>query len=192
MGLLDRLRGRRADLTDGAAAASTASAGPTAAAPAPADAAADTGRPATAGWSALPPIQRAFADRADTVADRGFGPSLTTWQNPSFTGTLTHAVLDGGPGGRISQLSAAPVRAAGEPAAEVPELPVAGPRPAPAGAPSGTDGAGGAAYDDAPAAPVAVARATGPQVRPVAPAATRPASLTSAPRAGAGAAGPAP
>lgn len=181
MGLLDRLRGRRPDATDGGAAVPAT--GPAAAEATPVDATVDAGHRATAGWSALPPIQRAFADRADTVADRGFGASLTTWQNPSFTGTLTHAVLDSGPGGRITQLSAAPGRGAGEPEPGIPELPVAGPRPVTGDAPSH-----GAEPDDGPGAPVVVARATGPEVRPLASAAAaRPATLTSAPRGQAGA-----
>ncbi|MDX3616478.1 hypothetical protein [Streptomyces europaeiscabiei] len=37
---------------------------------------------------------------------------MSTWQNPSFTGTLSHAVLPGAPGGLVKDVlttSAAPV-----------------------------------------------------------------------------------
>ncbi|KJY24496.1 hypothetical protein VR46_42365, partial [Streptomyces sp. NRRL S-444] len=60
----------------------------------------DTVRP-SAGWSALPPIQRVTAGAAGPVAESGFGGRLTTWQDPSFRGTLSHAVLDGAPGGLV-------------------------------------------------------------------------------------------
>jgi len=55
----------------------------------------------SAGWSALPPIQRATTDGRPGVADAGFAARLTTWQNPSFTGTLSHAVLDDAPSGLV-------------------------------------------------------------------------------------------
>ncbi|NBM20657.1 hypothetical protein, partial [Streptomyces sp. GC420] len=55
----------------------------------------------TAAWPELPPIQRATTGSAAPVADPGFGGRLTTWQNPSFMGTLNHAVLDGAPGGLV-------------------------------------------------------------------------------------------
>ncbi len=60
-----------------------------------------------AAWPSLPPIQRATAGRG-SVADSGFGGRLTTWQNPSFTGTLSHAVLDGAPGGLVRGVLATP------------------------------------------------------------------------------------
>ncbi len=78
----------------------------------------------TAGWAGLAPMQRA-AVRQPGVADAGFGGRLSTWQNPSFTGTLSHAVLDGAPGGLVKDVlttSAKPV-----PGLELPShtLPVA-------------------------------------------------------------------
>ncbi|MFE2473505.1 hypothetical protein [Streptomyces mirabilis] len=87
-----------------------------------------------AAWPALPPIQRA-TDRPGAVADAGFGGRLTTWQNPSFTGTLAHAVLDGAPGGLVKGLLAAPVGPAS--GLELPSLSL------PVAAPRGGGGAGG-------------------------------------------------
>lgn len=78
--------------------------GPSAAVPP--EPAAGSGTPAAPderqGWSALPPIERVLAQPArHTVAAPDFAGTLTTWQNPSFTGTLSHAVLDGAPTGLI-------------------------------------------------------------------------------------------
>ncbi|RDG35467.1 hypothetical protein DVH02_25140, partial [Streptomyces corynorhini] len=54
------------------------------------------------GWAGLPPIQRAtWAPARQTVASAEFGGSLATWQNHSFSGPLSHAVLDGAPTGLI-------------------------------------------------------------------------------------------
>ncbi|MBX9367055.1 hypothetical protein, partial [Streptomyces sp. WAC04114] len=57
---------------------------------------ADAGPAVTASWSGLPPIRRALASgQGSGVADAGFGGRLPTWQNPSFMGMTSHAVLDG-------------------------------------------------------------------------------------------------
>ncbi|MDX3283863.1 hypothetical protein PV435_47605, partial [Streptomyces scabiei] len=56
-------------------------------------------------------MRRTVEGRA-TVADAGFSGRLSSWQNPSFTGTLTHAVLPGAPGGLVRDVlttSATPV-----------------------------------------------------------------------------------
>ncbi|QIY93590.1 hypothetical protein HEP87_04910 [Streptomyces sp. S1D4-11] len=83
-------------------------------------------------WSGLPPGPRC---RRSSGPRTGRAPSptpgsaveLTTWQNPSFTGTLSHAVLDGAPGGLVKDLLAAPVGPAS--GLELPSLslPVASP-----------------------------------------------------------------
>ncbi|MDV6289362.1 hypothetical protein R2F25_20790 [Streptomyces sp. UP1A-1] len=120
MGFLDRLRGRGTG-SDGAA---TSGHGPTASTSTPGTAgtagtgdvpgasggtgASDvSGAPdgsgavgavappvAVAAWTGLPPIQRATGDRRAGVADSGFGGRLPTWQNPSFSGVPSPAVLD--------------------------------------------------------------------------------------------------
>ncbi|WP_159394812.1 hypothetical protein [Streptomyces sp. H-KF8] len=136
----------------------------------------------TAAWPGLPPIQRATARPSWPVADSGFGGRLSTWQNPAFTGTLSHAVLDGAPGGLVQGVlttSAQP-----SPGLELPSLslPVAAPdapRPAP-----GEHGAGhpGDGTDLPPvqraAVPLTVTRPSGPSVTPVPAPVHRPATLT--------------
>ena len=92
MGIFDRLR-RRTDTGPGVV--TPAPAGPVAAAPSAVGA---SGR----GWQGLPPIQRATAGSSGpAVAIADFGSRLVTWQNPSFVGPLSHAVLDGAPGGLL-------------------------------------------------------------------------------------------
>ncbi|MFD9026687.1 hypothetical protein ACFVY5_19640, partial [Streptomyces parvulus] len=49
---------------------------------------------AVAAWTGLPPIQRATGAARAGVADAGFGGRLPTWQNPSFTGAPSPAVLN--------------------------------------------------------------------------------------------------
>lgn len=89
----------------------------------------------SAAWSSMPPIQRALAGPG-SVADSGFGGRLTTWQNPSFTGTLSHAVLDGAPGGLVrgtATTSALPASGLELPSLSLPVAPpvdTAGPVPA--------------------------------------------------------------
>ncbi|MYR58803.1 hypothetical protein GTY54_22015, partial [Streptomyces sp. SID625] len=87
--------------------------------------AAPEARPAVApSWIGLPAIQRALGPNPGGVADSGFGGRLPTWQNPSFTATVSHAVLDG----RTSA-----VLGGGPAAHPVPASPVTGlERPAPA------------------------------------------------------------
>ncbi|MGW4105515.1 hypothetical protein, partial [Streptomyces sp. NPDC004976] len=74
----------------------------------------------TAAWPALPPIQRATARPSWPVADPGFGNTLSTWQTPAFTGTLSHAVLDGAPGGLVQGVLTASARPS--PGLELPAL----------------------------------------------------------------------
>ncbi|MDU0302976.1 hypothetical protein NUG23_21640, partial [Streptomyces sp. PAL114] len=100
-----------------------------------------SGAPArTAAWPGLPPIQRATARPSWPVADAGFGGRLSTWQNPAFAGTLSHAVLDGAPGGLVEGVLTASARPS--PGLELPalSLPVAAPPGEPGPGPSG-DGA---------------------------------------------------
>ncbi|MHA6761771.1 hypothetical protein [Streptacidiphilus sp. PAMC 29251] len=160
MGIFDRLRGRGG--APGLPGASESVAAPAAAAVG--------GRP---GWAGLPPIQRATARPARyTVASSDFAQSLTTWQNPSFSGTLSHAVLDGAPTGLIrgvlAPAVAGPSGGLGEPALSLPV-------------------AVEAADDVAEAADVAVQRTVsatrrlGPQVAPVRPRRAQPTPLTRAP-----------
>lgn len=130
MGIFDRLKGRSRERgaggngtvpgpTDEASAGSGAIAGNGAAAGT--GAAEGAGAGASRGgraWAALPPIQRVISASApQTVASADFGGSLTTWQNHSFSGTLSHAVLDGAPTGLIKDaLSFARGSGAGGPA----------------------------------------------------------------------------
>ncbi|MBX4179803.1 hypothetical protein K3A88_35980, partial [Streptomyces geysiriensis] len=120
MGFLDRLRGRGTG-TDGAATSGhgptaspstpstpgTAGTGDVPGAPGGTGASDASGAPggsgavgavappvAVAAWTGLPPIQRATGDRRAGVADSGFGGRLPTWQNPSFSGVPSPAVLD--------------------------------------------------------------------------------------------------
>ncbi|MEU0138214.1 hypothetical protein ABZ172_29910, partial [Streptomyces sp. NPDC006296] len=130
------------------------------------------------GWTGLPPIQRAMLTPArQTVASAEFAGSLTAWQNHSFSGTLSHAVLDDAPTGLIKDVASFALGS--NPAAGATLSPVA---PAPAAPARGEGDAAG----DAPAARRAwqgpsVQRAVGPQVAPVRPRpAAAPAPLTRA------------
>lgn len=125
MRLLDRLRRK------GGAPAAPADDGHTPAAPqAPVR---------TAAWPALPPIQRATSRPSWPVADAGFGGRLSTWQNPTFAGTLSHAVLDGAPGGLVEGVLTASARPSEGLELPTLDLPVA--RPAEeAGDPTGGEG----------------------------------------------------
>ncbi|GDY71744.1 hypothetical protein SAV31267_012290 [Streptomyces avermitilis] len=115
-----------------------------------------------AAWPSLPPIQRATAG-SGSVADAGFGGRLTTWQNPSFTGTLSHAVLDGAPGGLVKGVLAPTARPAS--GLELPSLslPVASP-----GEEESADGAGPLPVRRM-STPVTVSGPTGPRVAPAPP-----------------------
>lgn len=120
MGILDRLRA--------AARPAPPSAPASAAAP---EADGTSGRPP--GWAALPRIERATAQPArHTVATADFSRSLATWRNPSFMGTLSHAVLDAAPAGLIhhavTPVAPRPGRGTaslGEPALALPVVPAA-------------------------------------------------------------------
>lgn len=190
MGLFDRLRGGGGggpERGSGSGSAAASASGP-AGASAPADgtdarvsdtsAADGAGRGAgarvvrPAAWPALPPIQRA-TDRPGAVADAGFGGRLTTWQNPSFTGPLSHAVLDGAPGGLVKGLLAAPVGPAS--GLELPSLSL------PVALPVESGEETGALPVQRMSSPVAALGPAGPRVTPAAPRATRPTSLTKAP-----------
>ncbi|MFC8388181.1 hypothetical protein ACFUI1_05300, partial [Streptomyces sp. NPDC057238] len=122
----------------------------------------------TAAWPGLPPIQRATARPSWPVADSGFGGRLSTWQNPAFTGTLSHAVLDGAPGGLVQGVLTASARPS--PGLELPalSLPVAAP---------GEPGTEQPPAQRA-AAPFTVDRPSGPSVTPVPAPAPRSAALT--------------
>ncbi|MGI5519182.1 hypothetical protein [Streptomyces sp. CA-106131] len=135
MGFLDRFRDRRSGSAMGGtptgtdAGTQSATDGSTAGGSIPA---AEEARllPAAA-WPALPPIQRAVAGGTSGVADPGFGGRLATWQNPSFTGTLSHAVLDGGLGSLVGDLLSSRSHPAAPLPQSFPALPVpAPPRPA--------------------------------------------------------------
>lgn len=126
MGLLDRLRRK-----GGVPAAPTDGGRTPAARQAPVR---------TAAWPALPPIQRATSRPSWPVADAGFGGRLSTWQNPTFAGTLSHAVLDGAPGGLVEGVLTASARPSEGLELPTLDLPVA--RPAEeAGDPTGGEGA---------------------------------------------------
>src|SRR5579859_5401793 len=103
MGILDRLRGTSAAQAAAASAVRATARPSPAPEAAPAAPTAPASAPATAaprGWAALPPIQRASAAPArQAVAASDFSRTLATWQNPTFMGTLSHAVLDGAPTG---------------------------------------------------------------------------------------------
>ncbi|MFE1991635.1 hypothetical protein ACFW6W_09000, partial [Streptomyces parvulus] len=100
MGFLDRLRGRRdgVDGGGGETASPVVSARPLPDAGDGPDAGSGANAPATrtavAAWTGLPPIQRATGAARAGVADAGFGGRLPTWQNPSFTGAPSPAVLN--------------------------------------------------------------------------------------------------
>ncbi|WP_046706348.1 hypothetical protein, partial [Streptomyces europaeiscabiei] len=91
---------------------------------------------------------------------------MSTWQNPSFTGTLSHAVLPGAPGGLVKDVlttSAAPVAGLELPSRT---LPVAYEEPEaradlPAGLPADPRPVQRAPYQITPSRP------TGPRVTPV-------------------------
>ncbi|MCA1222337.1 hypothetical protein LCE31_28975, partial [Streptomyces sp. 8L] len=80
----------------------------------------------------------ASAGASAPVADAGFSSSLTTWQNPSFAGTLSHAVLDGAPGGLVKGALAVQRAASAGPELAMPSLtlPVAAAGPATETAPA--------------------------------------------------------
>ena len=143
MGILDRLRGRAVPPVEA----------PGDVVPEAVPEAAPAGQ---RGWASLPPIQRTAADPSrHTVASAGFGSALATWQNPSFTGALSHAVLDGAPTGLLRDVltpSTGPARL-GEPALS---LPVA------VEAPEEADGPGFSVQRA-----VSASRPTGPRVAPV-------------------------
>ncbi|MDX6329727.1 MAG: hypothetical protein QOI83_2110, partial [Streptomycetaceae bacterium] len=176
MGILDRLRGRTSAGATGTATGTepdgTVSASGTAPDTVSASAAA-SGRGGRRGWSGLPPIQRATAEPSrHAVASADFASSLASWQNPSFTGSLSHAVLDGAPTGLIrdaltpaSAGATGPSGRLGEPALSLP-LAVAE-----------TDDAAGPSVQRV----VSAARATGPQIAPVRSRSARPVPLTRAP-----------
>ncbi|WP_420877040.1 hypothetical protein, partial [Streptomyces ossamyceticus] len=111
-----------------------------------------------AGWVRLAPIQRA-AVRDAAVADTGFGGRLTTWQNPSFTGALSHAVLPDAPSGLVKDVLTVSARPTS--GLELPSLtlPVARADAEPPGRGPGFGTAGAAldAYDSTYGAPTSAA-----------------------------------
>ncbi|MER6853670.1 hypothetical protein ABT333_39325, partial [Streptomyces flaveolus] len=142
MGFLDRLRGRQGG-TGGADSESPAPHGdapstagtPSTASPAEVPATAGVPAPpvAVAAWTALPPIQRSTGGRRPGVADAGFGGRLPTWQNPSFSGAPSPAVLDPAAGhGLLSGAFAEPARPGAESGPRTRGLPPASPAGAPA------------------------------------------------------------
>ncbi|MEU9785041.1 hypothetical protein AB0H92_29460, partial [Streptomyces phaeochromogenes] len=136
------------------------------------------GSASVGGWVGLPPIQRAAVGRTG-VADSGFGGRLSTWQNPSFTGTLSHAVLDAAPGGLVRNAlttSARPVSGLEPPSHTL--LPVRSEEPEAPG--DVRDAAAPVPVQRAPR-PVTASRPAGPRVTPVPPRAHRPNPLTRAP-----------
>ncbi|MFE2139517.1 hypothetical protein ACFW9X_41145, partial [Streptomyces sp. NPDC059466] len=130
-----------------------------------------------AAWPSLPPIQRATAGRG-SVADSGFGGRLTTWQNPSFTGTLSHAVLDGAPGGLVRGVLATPALPAS--GLELPSLSL------PVATPAETADRAGPSSARHADLPVTATGPTGPRVTAVPVPATRPPAPTGLTRAPAG------
>ena len=138
MGFLDRLRGRESDSgerTPTAADAQITSQSVSRAAAGPVGGGTDTvpnaARPVVAAaWPTLPPIQRALAPGRDGVVDPGFSGRLPTWQNPSFTSTASHTVLDGR---SAALLGDATLRSSGMPTSGLEHptgaLPLAGPTP---------------------------------------------------------------
>ncbi|KIF75173.1 hypothetical protein QR77_17060, partial [Streptomyces sp. 150FB] len=106
-----------------------------------------------------------------TVASANFASTLTTWQNPSFSGTLSHAVLDGAPTGLIRDVlkpAGTPGGRSGRLGEPALSLPVA------VEAPDEPEEAGEVAGIPVQRA-VSAALATGPQVAPVRPRAAQPA-----------------
>ncbi|MGW7283553.1 hypothetical protein ACWGIV_35905, partial [Streptomyces sp. NPDC054844] len=150
MGFLDRLRGRRDGVRDGVggsvgggigggadtppaeAPGGPGTGGSTSRTPAPAPGPAPA-PVAVAAWTGLPPIQRATGNARTGVADAGFGGRLPTWQNPSFTGAPSPAVLNPAAGsGMLSGAfgeSAQPVAGPGRPVRALPSAPPAGAAP---------------------------------------------------------------
>src|SRR5688500_18449245 len=58
--------------------------------------------PSPMGWAFLPPIQRALDTPIEPVTrPASFPAELPAWRSPSFTGTLSHAIVDTVPGGVI-------------------------------------------------------------------------------------------
>ncbi|WP_218781402.1 hypothetical protein, partial [Streptomyces griseiscabiei] len=89
---------------------------------------------------------------------------MTTWQNPSFAGTLSHAVLPGAPGGLVRDVlttSAVPVAGLELPSRT---LPVASDEPEPR-----ADVPGDARPVQRAPHQVTPSRPTGPRVTPVPP-----------------------
>lgn len=115
MGIFDRLkgRGRGADQQGGGPERNEGGGG-TVPAPTPEpptrDAAGTTAAPVRGReWAGLPPIRLVTLTPAEqTVASSEFGGSLTAWQNPSFSGTLSHAVLADAPTGLIKDTQSYP------------------------------------------------------------------------------------
>lgn len=115
MGIFDRLkgRGRGADQQGGGPERNEGGDG-TVPAPTPEpptrDAAGTTAAPVRGReWAGLPPIRLVTLTPArQTVASSEFGGSLTAWQNPSFSGTLSHAVLADAPTGLIKDTQSYP------------------------------------------------------------------------------------
>ncbi|NDZ83681.1 hypothetical protein G3I19_35270, partial [Streptomyces sp. SID10853] len=92
MGFLDRFRGRTD--TGPASPARTTAAPAAPAPPAPAAVTPDVVGASGHDWNGLPAIQRATQHTAGhAVATADFSSRLATWQNPSFSGSLSHAVL---------------------------------------------------------------------------------------------------
>lgn len=147
MGIFDRLkgRGRGADQQGGGPERNEGGDG-TVPAPTPEpptrDAAGTTAAPVRGReWAGLPPIRLVTLTPArQTVASSEFGGSLTAWQNPSFSGTLSHAVLADAPTGLIKDTQSYPP-GPGPARLDEPRLSL------PAAAPEGGADAGAAAVD---------------------------------------------
>ncbi|MET9972410.1 hypothetical protein ABZZ80_42660, partial [Streptomyces sp. NPDC006356] len=109
MGFLDRLRGRRDERRngssgDGGGSSTVESAGEgslSGGTTGSGGSTTSTTAPVGAAWLGLPPIQRATGDGPTGVADTGFGGRLPTWQNPSFTGAPSLAILNPASGGSL-------------------------------------------------------------------------------------------
>ncbi|MGW9204087.1 hypothetical protein ACWGQU_27595, partial [[Kitasatospora] papulosa] len=181
MGIFDRLkgRGRGADQQGGGPERNEGGGG-TVPAPTPEpptrDAAGTTAAPVRGReWAGLPPIRLVTLTPArQTVASSEFGGSLTAWQNPSFSGTLSHAVLADAPTGLIKDTQSYPP-GPGPARLDEPRLSL------PAAAPEGGADAGAAAVDGGVGGGSvgqgtrgawqgpSVQRAQGPRVAPVQP-----------------------
>ncbi|MEW2235086.1 hypothetical protein AB0886_23450, partial [Streptomyces sp. NPDC024062] len=181
MGIFDRLkgRGRGADQQGGGPELSAGGDG-TVPAPEPpgGDAAGTTAAPVRGReWAGLPPIRLVTLTPArQTVASSEFGGSLTAWQNPSFSGTLSHAVLADAPTGLIKDTQSftpgpGPARL-DEPRLS---LPAAAPEGGADAGATAVDGGGGVAGGSVGQGPrgawqgPSVQRAQGPRVAPAQP-----------------------